>query len=322
MLSRKYSEKSSAFLKSNIFKLGKFINNSIVNNANSNYVNETENEPPVYSSNKPKEKLVKSQPTKKSTIKTLKDYFEFKPGNRPPTTLSLIDPKGGTLQLDEDIPLSVLLEKAPKIFKQESKKLATHFRQRFFLVDHPNLFREQSDTMHEETFIQYEFRTDEDFEYWNTGSDSDWSEGYSKCDFYKTDRGTAIFEGILSNKVVKDGRTERAGWCSIKSKDTMSFNLKKRYEEWGYYSHLLIKCRGDGRSYKIMIHSPESWDITWGDSNSYPLHTHGGPYWQFEMIPFSRFFSTIGGRIMDGQKNSFRAMQGLIFLQNLIEIIF
>lgn len=121
MLSRKYSEKSSAFLKSNIFKLGKFINNSIVNNANSNYVNETENEPPVYSSNKPKEKLVKSQPTKKSTIKTLKDYFEFKPGNRPPTTLSLIDPKGGTLQLDEDIPLGVLLEKAPKIFKQESK---------------------------------------------------------------------------------------------------------------------------------------------------------------------------------------------------------
>lgn len=50
-----------------------------------------------------------------------------------------------------------------------------------------------------------------------------------------------------------------------------------------------------------MLHSPEYADVTWGDSHSYPLHTHGGPYWQYEKIPFSRFFHTVSGRIQDRQ---------------------
>ena len=28
---------------------------------------------------------------------------------------------------------------------------------------------------------------------WKTGCDSDWKEGFSKCAFERTDRGTAIF---------------------------------------------------------------------------------------------------------------------------------
>ncbi|ETN69156.1 hypothetical protein NECAME_05373 [Necator americanus] len=50
-----------------------------------------------------------------------------------------------------------------------------------------------------------------------------------------------------------------------------------------------------------MLHAPLAIDMTWGDSFSYPLHTHGGPYWQYEKIPFSRFFHTVAGRIQDKQ---------------------
>jgi len=83
--------------------------------------------------------------------------------------------------------------------------------------------------------------------------------------------------------------------------DFASFNRKKFFQQWDHFSHLLIKCRGDGRSYKVMLHAPGYIDLSWANSWSCPLHTHGGPYWQMEQIPFSRFFHTAGGRIQDKQ---------------------
>lgn len=73
-------------------------------------------------------------------------------------------------------------------------------------------------SLHNETKIHYTFRSDEvilfffykiinhlfkDFKLWQFGCDSDWSEGYSKCDFFKSNQNTAIFQGTLSTKVVK-----------------------------------------------------------------------------------------------------------------------
>jgi NADH dehydrogenase [ubiquinone] 1 alpha subcomplex assembly factor 1 len=79
--------------------------------------------------------------------------------------------------------------------------------------------------------------------------------------------------------------------------------LRKKYlDQWKHYSHFLIKCRGDGRWYKLMLYSPTAVDVTWGDCHGYPLHTHGGPYWQYEKVPFSRFFHTIWGRVQDKQE--------------------
>ncbi|KJH44708.1 Complex I intermediate-associated protein 30 [Dictyocaulus viviparus] len=158
---------------------------------------------------------------------------------------------------------------------------------------------------------------------WRTGCDSDWNEGFSTVQFVPTDNNTAIFKGKLCTEVVKDGRVERAGWATIKLEDYKALNRKKFLRRWRNFSHLLIKgielwelccvgdielshlgvqnCRGDGRSYKVMLHAPRSIDLSWGDSFSYPLHTRGGPYWQYEKIPFSKFFHTVAGRIQDKQ---------------------
>uniref|UniRef100_A0A1I7YH49 CIA30 domain-containing protein n=1 Tax=Steinernema glaseri TaxID=37863 RepID=A0A1I7YH49_9BILA len=141
----------------------------------------------------------------------------------------------------------------------------------------------------------------ESMKIWHTGCDSDWNEGYSKCELVRSDRNTAIFKGYLNGALIRDGKVERAGWAAMKSEDRMSFNRKKYLARWTSFSHLLIKCRGDGRSYKVMLYTPGAIDITWGDSFAYPLHTHGGPYWQYEKIPFSRFLHTVAGRIQDGQ---------------------
>lgn len=141
---------------------------------------------------------------------------------------------------------------------------------------------------------------------WQTGCDSDWQQGYSKVELIRSPRNTAIFKGFLNTEVVKDGKTKRAGWASMKTQDTLAFDRKKHLWWWKNYTHMMIKCRGDGRSYKVMLYVPGAIDLTWGDTYSYPLHTHGGPYWQYEKIPFSRFLHTVGGRIQDSQRRVFQ----------------
>lgn len=137
---------------------------------------------------------------------------------------------------------------------------------------------------------------------WRTGCDSVWGRGFSNCKLERTEHNTALFSGYLDTRIIRDGKVERAGWASMKTVEMLAFNRKNYKRHWDYYSHLLIKCRGDGRSYKIMLHSPGHIDMTWHDSHSYSLHTHGGPYWQYERIPFSKFFIAVGGRIQDIQK--------------------
>ncbi|KAI3422416.1 hypothetical protein GPALN_012929 [Globodera pallida] len=221
--------------------------------------------------------------------------------NRPRTNLGFADPRSGFEHIDIEIPVEVLVKDGSKWFFKQPRLLATQTLQRIksrvLLYD-----RIARGTVHGESTIKYVFKTDDDLAKWETGCDSDWSEGFSKCELFRSDRGSAIFEGTLSTRLVKDGRTERAGWCSMRSlHDKKAFNRKSHFLDWNNYTHLLIKCRGDGRTYKVMLHIPQYFDVTWGDSYSFLLHTHGGPHWQYEMIPFSRFIYTIDGRIMDVQ---------------------
>uniref|UniRef100_A0A914HGC6 NADH:ubiquinone oxidoreductase intermediate-associated protein 30 domain-containing protein n=1 Tax=Globodera rostochiensis TaxID=31243 RepID=A0A914HGC6_GLORO len=201
--------------------------------------------------------------------------------NRPRTNLGFADPRSGFEHTDIEIPVEELVREGSKWFNKQPKLLATQALQRIksrvLLYD-----RMARGTVHGESVIKYVFKTDDDLAI--------------------SDRGSAIFEGTLSTRLVKDGRTERTGWCSMRSlHDKKAFNRKNYFMDWNNYTHLLIKCRGDGRTYKVMLHIPQYFDVTWGDSYSFLLHTHGGPHWQFEMIPFSRFIYTIEGRIMDVQ---------------------
>lgn len=50
-----------------------------------------------------------------------------------------------------------------------------------------------------------------------------------------------------------------------------------------------------------MLYAPGVIDLSWGDTWSHPLYTHGGPYWQYEKCAFSRFFHTVWGRVQDKQ---------------------
>ena len=62
-----------------------------------------------------------------------------------------------------------------------------------------------------------------------------------------------------------------------------SFKRKIAYD-WSRYSHLLVRCRGDGRAYQFIAHMDRYFDLNWHDNYSYALFTRGGPYWQTAMV--------------------------------------
>ncbi|EGT45397.1 hypothetical protein CAEBREN_23206 [Caenorhabditis brenneri] len=203
-----------------------------------------------------------------------------------PINTNFPNPKG-VLGYDPDFSVKELVAELPNTRKTQGAKLSEEIKEVF-----RNVSIEKTELLEDIGFK---------LDLWKTGCDSDWKEGFSTCSLAPSDHGTAVFSGNISTKVLKDGRVERAGWASIKLEDRKAFNRKKFLSKWRNFSHLLLKIRGDGRSYKVMLHSPLSMDFTWGDSFSHPLHTHGGPYWQYEKIPFSKFFHTVAGRIQDRQ---------------------
>ncbi|KAK0411032.1 hypothetical protein QR680_005443 [Steinernema hermaphroditum] len=206
----------------------------------------------------------------------------------------------GVSGYDIEAPMKEIVADAPALLKQNIKMAAGEIKDSFSL-EKKEMIENAGGLMHNEARAEYRFDSDESMKIWHTGCDSVWNEGYSRCELTRSDRNTAIFKGYLSGALIRDGKVERAGWAAMKTEDRMSFNRKKYLSRWTSFSHLLIKCRGDGRSYKVMLYTPGAIDITWGDSFAYPLHTHGGPYWQYEKIPFSRFLHTVAGRIQDGQ---------------------
>lgn len=60
------------------------------------------------------------------------------------------------------------------------------------------------------------------------------------------------------------------------------------YFDWRMYSHIVLRVRGDGRSYMLNLSTMGYYDIMWNDIYSYVLFTRGGPYWQVSKVKYRR----------------------------------
>jgi len=113
--------------------------------------------------------------------------------------------------------------------------------------------------------------------------------------------GTGIFSGILSTRLPKDGKIKNAGYCNITTIPKEKSFKRTIYHDWTHYTHLVLRIRGDGRTYNLLISNRSFYDLTWNDMYYYPLYTRGGPYWQLVKIPFSKFVFSSKGRVQDDQ---------------------
>lgn len=172
----------------------------------------------------------------------------------------------------------------------------------------------------------WKFKPDEDFEdKWVTTCDSEWGEGYSKCDLTRSKTGRGYFSGELSTRVPKDGRIARSGYCNLRSVIIFRSFARPAILGFEYYTAFRIRIRGDGRPYFMNVHLNNRYDIYYNDLWSFPIHTRGGPYWEevtvsvcsqkckypnevvhvilnrFQ-IPFSKFFLSVKSHLLDDQE--------------------
>lgn len=113
-------------------------------------------------------------------------------------------------------------------------------------------------------------------------------------------KGFGVFRGFLSTRVPDRGDLVRAGFANLSSPESTLFGFILPYALYSH-THLIIRYRGDGRSYRINITSRQMWDATWNDTHHFVLYTRGGPYWQVAKIPFSKFFILRKGLIRTRQ---------------------
>ncbi|XP_011306536.1 probable complex I intermediate-associated protein 30, mitochondrial [Fopius arisanus] len=180
-----------------------------------------------------------------------------------------------------------------------------------FIEECKKLGEEIKDSLHvdptllvypEEVDVQWKFNGDPKIlDKWIVTCDSDYNHGFSKATLELSSTGAGVFSGRLDTRVPKDGILNLAGFCNIRSVVPRGpFKIVKPFQ-WFRYTHLILRVRGDGRSYMIYLHLKNEYDIMWADLHGFPLYTRGGPYWQYVKIPFSKFFLTNRGRIQDSQ---------------------
>ncbi|XP_052106959.1 complex I intermediate-associated protein 30, mitochondrial-like isoform X3 [Mytilus californianus] len=137
---------------------------------------------------------------------------------------------------------------------------------------------------------------------WVVTADRDNLEGFSKAEMALSKNNKALFHGYLSQRLPKDGILTSTGYANMRSPlKTRSFQRQESYD-WSMFTHLILRVRGDGRPYQLCILMHRYFDVQWFDMYNYTLFTRGGPYWQIAKIPFSKFFLSHKGRILDEQR--------------------
>ncbi|XP_014675949.1 PREDICTED: complex I intermediate-associated protein 30, mitochondrial-like [Priapulus caudatus] len=136
---------------------------------------------------------------------------------------------------------------------------------------------------------------------WIVSTDKDHNIGKTEAKLELSPGRKALFHGLLNTEPPKDGYHAKSGFANIMSRRASRSFKRQSYLDWNSYTHLLMRVRGDGRSYIIVLHTDGYFDVTWQDQYNYVLFTRGGPYWQTVRIPFSKFFLAFKGRIQDKQ---------------------
>ena len=148
--------------------------------------------------------------------------------------------------------------------------------------------------------IRWEFKEKQDIKRWMIACDSMMNQGYSTTSLTVNKQGRLVFSGYLDcDHLPNDGVTEITGFAHLSSPYAKTGYGLEGYYNWSKFNHLLLRFRGDGRVYRILLKGPNMQGTQEGNFYEYFLYTRGGPYWQVAKIPFSKFMVCYQGRIQE-----------------------
>lgn len=150
--------------------------------------------------------------------------------------------------------------------------------------------------------VVFKFDNPEIVSSWVCSTDKDNNIGKSTAEFVLSQNRTGLFRGNLCTEVPKDGKTAYSGFANITCPPPMKSYSRETHWDWSIFNCVLVKLRGEGRHYNIVLGCDLEYDIMWLNRWTFPLFTHGGPYWQVAKIPFSKFYLSYRGRIQDKQE--------------------
>ncbi|BFZ12274.1 hypothetical protein BsWGS_15313 [Bradybaena similaris] len=151
--------------------------------------------------------------------------------------------------------------------------------------------------------VMFRFDTPEVIASWIVSTDKDSNIGQSTASFALSQNRTGLFRGNICTEVPKDGITAYTGFANITCPPPMKSFQRETHWDWSLFNCLLVKLRGDGRHYNMVLGCDFEYDIQWLNRWTFPLYTRGGPYWQVAKIPFSKFYLSYRGRIQDKQQH-------------------
>lgn len=113
--------------------------------------------------------------------------------------------------------------------------------------------------------------------------------------------GRAVFHGTTSTDIPENTDIHQSGFVGIRSYPKIGLFNRIEIKDIEWYDCVELKYRGDGRGYFLNLQSTlPLMDHKYELYQSF-LYTKGGPYWEIERIPFSKFIRTFMGTLQEEQ---------------------
>ncbi|KAL3316495.1 Protein phosphatase methylesterase 1 [Cichlidogyrus casuarinus] len=112
--------------------------------------------------------------------------------------------------------------------------------------------------------------------------------------------GYGLLRGYISTKVPETGDIAQAGFASLISPENSRLGFVQPYSFEGY-NCLVMRFRGDGRTYRINFQYKSPFLEFHHDLHQFLLYTRGGPHWQIAKIPLHKFYVSNKTRLVQRQ---------------------
>ena len=107
--------------------------------------------------------------------------------------------------------------------------------------------------------VIHDFTNNDEIKKWTVRTDLDESVGESTAELVPSGHGSVLFRGHISSKIVNENTLYNQSGFAIMSSERLrgTFIMPAYQKGWTFFTHILIRLRGDGRFYEIRFHTPD-----------------------------------------------------------------